>query len=220
MNTGAPLLGLDEAERRVLHFQRKLHEWASQDAERRFDDLWNLVCDPATLLVAWSRVSRNKGSRTAGVDGLTRRHVEQQLGVRQFLWELRAELREGRFRPLPVRERQIPKRDGRYRRLGIPVLRDRVVQMALKLVIEPIFESEFYPSSYGYRPGRRAQDAIAEIHHFATSSYEWVIEADIEACFDRIAHSQRSLARCDGGSRTNAWYLACYARTAAEPRDR
>ncbi len=190
MNIGASLPGLDEAERRVLHFQRKLHEWASQDAERGFDDLWKLVCDPVTLLVAWSRVSRNKGSRTAGVDGLTRRHVEQQLGVQRFLCELRAELRDARFRPLPVRERQIPKRDGRYRRLGIPVLRDRVVQMALKLVIEPIFESEFYPSSYGYRPGRRAQDAIAEIHHFATSSYEWVVEADIEACFDRIAHSQ------------------------------
>ncbi len=86
----------------------------------------------------------------------------------------------------------IPKRDGRQRRLGIPALRDTVVQMALKLVMEPIFESGFYPSSYGYRPGRRAQDAIAEIVHLTKhpSNYEWVIEADIEACFDRIAHSQ------------------------------
>src|SRR6516165_9073695 len=83
VNTGAPPLDLAEAERRVLHFQRKLHEWASQDAERRFHDVWNLVCDPATLLVAWSRVSRNRGSRTAGVDGLTRWHVERQLGVQQ-----------------------------------------------------------------------------------------------------------------------------------------
>ena len=91
---------------------------------------------------------------------------------------------------LPVRERLIPKRDGRYRRLGIPALRDRVVQMALKLVMEPIFEIDFYPSSYAYRPGRRAQDAIAEIHHLtkAPSSYEWVVETDIEACFDRLPH--------------------------------
>jgi RNA-directed DNA polymerase len=188
VNTGAPLPGLDEAQERVLHFQRKLHEWASKDAERRFCDLWNLVCDPATLVVAWSRVSRNRGSRTAGVDAATRRHVEA-LGVERFLRELRGELKAGGFRPLPVRERLIPKRDGR-RRLGIPTLRDRVVQMALKLVLEPIFETGFYPSSYAYRPARRAQDAIAEIVHFtkAPSNYEWVIETDIEACFDRLPH--------------------------------
>ena len=188
MNTGAPLPGLDEAQGRVLHFQRKLHEWASKDAERRFCDLWNLVCDPATLVVAWSRVSRNRGSRTAGIDAATRRHVEA-LGVERFLRELRGELKAGGFRPLPVRERLIPKRDGR-RRLGIPTLRDRVVQMALKLVLEPIFETGFYPSSYAFRPARRAQDAIAEIVHFTKtpSNYEWVIETDIEACFDRLPH--------------------------------
>lgn len=153
MNTGARLTGLDEAEQRVLHFQRKLHEWASSDAERRFHDLWNLVCDPATLQVAWSRVSHNRGSRTAGIDSVTRRHVEAH-GVQRFLSELRGELKSGRFQPSPARERLIPKRDGRKRRLGIATLRDRVVQMALKLVLEPIFESEFYPSSYGFRPGR------------------------------------------------------------------
>jgi RNA-directed DNA polymerase len=176
---------------RVLRFQRKLHDWASEDAERRFCDLWNLVCDPATLLVAWSRVSANRGSRTAGIDIFTRHRVEHQYGVERFLRELRAELKERRFRPLPVRERQIPKRDGNKRRLGIPTLKDRVVQVALKLVLEPIFESGFYPSSYGYRSGRRAHDAIAEIVHFAhaPSDYEWVIEADIEACFDRLSHS-------------------------------
>ena len=84
MNTGAPFPELEVARERVLHFQRKLHEWASDDAERRFHDLWNLVCDPATLVVAWSRVSRNRGSRTAGVDAATRRHVEAR-GVEQFL---------------------------------------------------------------------------------------------------------------------------------------
>jgi RNA-directed DNA polymerase len=192
VNTGAPSLDLIEAKERVLHIGRKLHAWASTDAERRFRDLWNLVCDEATLAVAWSRVSQNRGSRTAGIDAFTRYHVEHRLGVEPFLRELRSELKEGRFRPSPVRERAIPKRGGSLRYLGIPTLRDRVVQMALKLVLEPIFEADFYPSSYGYRPARRAQDAIVEIVHFtkATSDYEWVIEADIEACFDRIDHGQ------------------------------
>ena len=192
MNTDASPPSLEEARQRVLHVQRKLHEWASEDAERRFQDLWNLVCDPATLIVAWSRVSQNRGSRTAGIDGKTRSYVEQNIGVTQFLTDLRRELKSGEFRPLAVRERLIPKRDGRMRRLGIPTLKDRVAQMALKLVMEPIFETDFYPSSYGYRPGRRAQNAIAEIHRFTSnpSNYEWVVEADIEACFDRIAHSQ------------------------------
>src|SRR4051794_515916 len=121
---------------------------------------------------------------------MTRHRVEHQLGVQRFLLELRGELKQRRFRPAPVRERQIPKRDGNKRRLGIPTIKDRVVQMALKLVLEPIFESGFYPSSYGYRPGRRAHDAIAEIHHFTSkpSSYEWVIEGDIKACFDTVDH--------------------------------
>jgi RNA-directed DNA polymerase len=82
----------------------------------------------------------------------------------------------------------IPKKGGKLRALGIPTLRDRVAQMALKLVLEPIFEVDFYPSSYGYRPGRRAQDAIAEIHHFTSRSYEWVVEGDITACFDNVDH--------------------------------
>src|SRR5258708_3746072 len=171
VNAGASFPEPRVARERGLHFQRKLHEWASDDAERRFHDLWNLVCDPATLVVAWSRVSRNRGSRTAGVDAATRRHVEAR-GVERFLTELREELRTGTFRPLPVRERMIPKRDGKtYRRLGIPALRDRVCQMALKLVMEPIFESGFYPSSYAYRPGRRRQDAIAEIHLLTSLRY-------------------------------------------------
>jgi RNA-directed DNA polymerase len=95
------------------------------------------------------------------------------------------------FRPLPVRERKIPKPggSGKLRKLGIPVIADRVVQAALKLVLEPIFEADFEPVSYGFRPKRRAQDAIAEIHLYGTQGYRWVLDADIEACFDSIAHS-------------------------------
>lgn len=190
VNTGAPQQPVDEAEARVLHVQRKLHKWATTDPQKRFGDLFNLVCDRATLEVAWFKVRSNKGSRTAGVDATTRYHVERRYGVDQFLDELREELKGRTFHPLPARERGIPKKGGKVRYLGIPALRDRVVQMALKLVLEPIFEVDFYASSYGYRPGRRSQDAIAEIVHFANppSNYEWVIEGDIEACFDRIDH--------------------------------
>ena len=100
-------------------------------------------------------------------------------------------MKDGSFRPLPVRERKIPKPggSGKVRKLGIPTVADRVVQAALKLVLEPIFEADFVPVSYGFRPKRRAHDAIAEIHHFGTRGYRWVLDADIEACFDSISHS-------------------------------
>ena len=189
MNNGVPLLSPKLAQARVLGIQRKLHKWSIDDQDRRFNDLHNLVCDPATLMAAWLRVRANRGSRSAGVDGQTARYIEQVPGVEKFLEGLRQELRSGSFRPLPVKERYIPKRGGKYRRLGVPALRDRVVQAALKLVLEPIFEADFKPCSYGYRPGRRTQDAIAEIYHFTSHSYEWVVEADIKACFDELSHS-------------------------------
>jgi RNA-directed DNA polymerase len=190
VNTGAPSLTPEEAEARVLEIQTKLHRWATDDPDRRFDDLYNLVSDPAFLLVAWRRVRGNKGARTAGVDGQTAHAVETGRGVAAFLEDLRAELKAQRFEPLPVRERMIPKPGTRkLRRLGIPVVRDRVVQGALKLVLEPIFEADFKPCSYGFRPKRRAHDAIAEIRLMASNSYEWVLDGDIEACFDEISHS-------------------------------
>src|SRR5215210_4996403 len=188
VNTSAPGPVPEAVRARVLGIQRKLHKWASDDPNRRFKDLHNLVCDPAVLMVAWLRVRSNTGSRSAGVDGQTARHIEQQVGVEKFLGGLREELRTGTFRPLPVKERKIPKRGGKLRRLGVPTVRDRVVQAALKTVLEPIFEADFKPCSYGFRPGRRAHDAIAEIHLLTSHSYEWVVEADIKACFDEISH--------------------------------
>ena len=184
MNVGASWPSLNEAEQRVLVMQTKLHRWAAGDAGRRFDDLYNLVYDPAFLVVAWSRVRSNKGARTAGVDRVAPRQIGADAGV--MLSELRAELKARRFAPTRVREKKIPKSGGRLRRLGIPTARDRVVQAALKLVLEPIFEADFKPCSYGFRPRRRAQDAIAEIHHLASPNrnYEWVLEADIEACLE------------------------------------
>jgi len=189
VKSGDPWPDLDEAEFRVLMMQRKLHRWAVTESGHRFDDLANLVYDPAFLTVAWARVVGNKGARTAGVDGLAPREVG--LGAAVLLKSLRADLKAGEFTALPVREKTIPKASGKNRRLGIPTTRDRVVQAALKLVLEPIFEADFKPCSYGFRPRRRAQDAIAEIHFLATPTrnYEWVFEADIAACFDEINHA-------------------------------
>jgi RNA-directed DNA polymerase len=172
VNTDEPELRLSQAERRVLEIQTKLHRWARDDPHRRFDDLYNLVADPAFLLVAWDRVRGNKGARTAGVDGRTAYSVEAGQGVEEFLDELRTSLKDRSFRPLPARERMIPKAGGKLRRLGIATVTDRVVQASLKLVLEPIFEVDFLPCSYGFRPKRRAHDAVAEVHHFASRSYE------------------------------------------------
>ena len=191
-NGGAPFAETPMGpRRRVSEMQAKLHRWAAADPGRRFDDLFNFVHDPATLIVAFDRVAGNTGSRTAGVDGLTVADVEEQVGVPGFLDDLRAQLKSGTFRPLPVRERKIPKPggSGKVRSIGIPTVADRVVQAALKLVLEPIFEADFEPVSYGFRPMRRAHDAIAEIHRFGTLGYRWVLDADIEACFDSIDHA-------------------------------
>jgi len=168
--------------------QAKLHRWATDDPNRRFADLSNLVADPAFLLVAWRRVRGNRGARSAGIDGQTAYAIEAERDEEAFLASLRADLRTRTFRPIPVRERMIPKSGGKRRRLGIPTVRDRVVQAALKLVLEPIFEADFKSCSYGFRPARRAQDAIAEIHYLTSRSYEWVVDADISACFDEIDH--------------------------------
>ncbi len=191
VNTGAPAAGASGSGQRVSEMQAKLHRWAAADPGRRFDDLFNLVHDPATLMVAYGRVAGNRGADTPGVDGLTASLVGERIGVAGFLDGLREALRAGKFSPLPVRERVIPKPggSGKVRRLGIPTIADRVVQAALKLVLEPIFEAGFLPGSYGFRPQRRAHDAIAEIHMFGTKGYRWVLDADIEACFDRIDHA-------------------------------
>src|SRR5215218_8749755 len=191
VNTGATPEWPAGPHRRVSEMQAKLHRWAAADPGRRFDDLFNFVCDPATLIVAFDRVAGNTGSRTAGVDGLTVADVEEQVGVPGFLDDLRAQLKAGTFRPLPVRERKIPKPggSGKVRSLGIPTVADRVVQAALKLVLEPIFEADFEPVSYGFRPRRRAHDAIAEIQMFGTKGYRWVLDADVEAAFDNLSHS-------------------------------
>ena len=123
------------------------------------------------------------------MDGRTAAAIAEDTGVEMFLDTLRVSLRDRSFRPLPVRERMIPKANGKLRRLGIATITDRVVQASLKLVLEPIFKADFHPYSYGFRPKRRTHDAVAEVRHYATRSYEWIVEGDIKACFDEISHT-------------------------------
>lgn len=190
MNTGEDIgVRMNSAQVKVQRMQTKLHRWAGSDSGKKFDDLFNLVCDADFLLVAWERVASNRGAQTPGIDRVTKETVNFWVGAEAFLEDIRASVKSGMFRPQPVRQVEIPKSNGKLRQLGIPNLADRVVQASLKLVLEPIFEADFHPSSYGFRPNRRAQDAIAEIHHFTSHGYETVLEADIKACFDRIDHT-------------------------------
>jgi len=191
VNTDELEWALCKAQRRVLEIQTKLHRWAVADPHRRFDDLMNLVADPAFLLLAWDRVRGNKGAKTAGVDGHTASSITARPGVEAFLDALRTSLKDRSFQPLPARERLIPKPGtAKRRRLGVSTIRDRVVQASLKLVLEPIFEADFLPCSYGFRPNHRVHDAVAEVRHFTSHSYEWIVEGDIRSCFDEIAHPE------------------------------
>lgn len=189
MDFEAQLLTCEE---KVRGTQTKLHQWAQTHPDEAMHDVWGLVTHPTTLAEAWRRLAQHAGSNTPGIDGRTRRYVEKQRGLNAFLAEVRSDLRTGRFAPQPVRAVAIPKPDGGRRMLGIPTLKDRLVQMMLKLVLEPIFEADFQPSSYGYRPGRSPLDALAEIRHFGhpPCNYDHVVEADIKACFDRIDHAR------------------------------
>lgn len=202
MNTGASWPDRETAGARVLAMQTKLHRWATADPGRCFDDLFNLVYDPAFLVTAWHRVRGNKGGRAAGVDGIAPNSIDCPA---VFLAELRDALKARCYTPTRVREKSIPKAGGKVRRLGIPTAADRVVQASLTLVLEPIFEADFLPCSYGFRPHRRAQDAISEIRYLATPTrnYQWVFEADIKACFDNIEHValMRRIARRVGDKR-------------------
>jgi len=181
----------------VLDMQRKLNRWSDANADQVFADVFNLTCDRRTLAYAWKRLSANRGSHTPGTDGVTRRKVEEWPGgADSYLDQIRQELREGTYRPEPVRQRLIPKagRPGQFRPLGIPTLKDRLVQMALKLVLEPIFEADFYPTSFGFRRGRSTHDALALVQRSlhpvqrGPSLVRFVIEGDIKGCFDAIDH--------------------------------
>jgi RNA-directed DNA polymerase len=144
------------------------------------------VIRPVTLDIAWQRVARNKGA--AGVDGQSVGRFSHQ--SERHLHELQASLADGSYRPAPVKRVEIPKGDGKTRPLGIPTVKDRVVQTALKMVIEPIFEVQFRPGSYGFRPGRGCKDALREVDRLLKEGYTHVVDADLKSYFDTIPHER------------------------------
>jgi len=180
--------------------QRRLYQRSRNNPDYVFCKLWGLVTDPRNLRMAVARVARNKGARTAGVDGLNVRKV-LAIGVEAFVQEVRVQLRSGNYKPAPVRRVLIPKPGqlGKFRPLGIPTVRDRVVQAAVKNILEPVFEADFYPASHGFRPGMRAHGALEQLRLLMRPTdkgtpnvrrlpYQWAIEGDIKGCFDNISH--------------------------------
>jgi group II intron reverse transcriptase/maturase len=168
---------------KVRQLQRKLWVCAKQSKTRRFHALYDRIYRSDVLWEAWKRVRSNRGA--AGVDAETIQAIEQR-GVEMFLGKIQAVLREGRYRPQPVKRRYIPKADGKQRPLGIPTVRDRVVQMAAKLMIEPIFEADFQPCSYGFRPKKSAIQALEAIRQAGNQGLNFVVDADIQGYFDNI----------------------------------
>jgi RNA-directed DNA polymerase len=171
----------------VRKLQRKLWAAAKQSEGRRFHALFDRVCRGDVLAEAWRRVRANKGS--AGVDRQSLVQVEDY-GVERLLGEIARDLQQGRYRPAPARRVEIPKSDGGKRPLGIPTVRDRVVQQAVKIVLEPIFEAGFCEASYGFRPRRSATQAMEQLRKGFIAGGHWVLEADIRDFFGAIDHDR------------------------------
>jgi RNA-directed DNA polymerase len=176
-----------QAHAEVRQLQRQLWAAAKRAPGRRFHALYGQICRDDILQEAWRRVRANRGA--AGVDRQTIAAVEQY-GVQRFLQELGCELRAGEYRAPAVRRTYIPKTDGAKRPLGIPTVRDRVVQMAAKLVLEPVFEADFLSCSYGFRPRRSATQALEVLRRLGAKGGEWVLEADIRDYFGSIDHAK------------------------------
>jgi group II intron reverse transcriptase/maturase len=172
---------------KVRQLQRLLWVTAKQSPGRRFHALYDRIWRSDVLREAWKRVKRNKGA--AGVDAQTIADVEE-LGIDRFIEGIGAELRTGTYRPAAVQRRYIPKADGKKRPLGIPTVRDRVVQMAAKLVLEPIFEADFKPTSYGFRPKRGATMALETLRKQGARGANVVLDADIRDYFGSINHEK------------------------------
>ena len=186
----------------LLNIQRKLYHWSKENPSEAYRDLWNWITDMRNLTVAWHRVSTNKGRSTPGIDGITVNGIRKGTGSQRYLENLRRRLRDGRYQPAPVRRKWIPKpgKPDQRRGLGIPTVEDRVIQSAILQIIEPVFEARFLHVSMGFRPGRAVRDAIELIRRTArcmkkdetgrkiNPPYKWIVEGDINGCFDQIDH--------------------------------
>jgi len=158
----------------------------------RVRNLMDLMHNPTWIAVACDRVLKRSHRKASGVDGVTAREFKR---YREFrLEQLRLELKRGTYQPLPLRRVEIPKANGKMRRLGIPCLRDKIVQEVIRMALEPIFEVEFHEHSFGFRPNRSAHHAVSRCRHMATLGFTWVIEGDVKACFDEISH--KAILRC------------------------
>src|SRR4029077_19971406 len=179
---------------KIRIFQRKLYRKDKAEPEYRFYLLYDKICREDILRHAYDLARGNAGA--PGVDGVTFAAIEKE-GLEAWLAGLRKELTEQTYRPAPVRRVMIPKPGGGERPLGIPTIRERVVQTAAKLVLEPIFEADFEDGAYGYRPGRSAQDAVRAVHTALCEGYTDVVDADLSKYFDTIPHHEllQSVAR-------------------------
>lgn len=175
------------ARARTRQLQRALYRAAKASPTRRFHALYDKISDLAILQSAWEAVRANRGA--PGIDGETIQAIEQR-DVAIFLADLRRELQQGTYRPAPARRVDIPKASGGVRHLDIPRVRDRIVEQAAHLVLLPIFEADFLPCSYGFRPKRSAHHARERIRDLANHGHEWVVDADIQDCFGAIDHAK------------------------------
>ncbi len=173
--------------------RQSLWRKAKQEPKFRFYSLYGLLLREDVLQAAWKRVRANKGA--PGVDGVSIQDIEKRRGgVDEFLREIKESLQNKTYKPMPVKRVYISKANGKYRPLGIPVIRDRVIQMAVVLLLEPIFETDFEDCSYGFRPERSAHDALKQVHQNLKEGYTQVYDADLQGYFDSIPHDK--LMRC------------------------
>ncbi len=165
--------------------RRRIYVKAKAEPSWRFWGLYVHVCKMETLRDAYELTKKNNGA--PGIDGVTCEAIEEQ-GIESYLEQIQNELKERNYRPLRVRKQEIPKGDGKFRVLSIPAIRDRIVQGALKLILEPIFEADFQPGSYGYRPKRTAHEAVQRVATAIVERKTRVIDLDLRAYFDTVRH--------------------------------